>query len=107
MFKLRTSVLKYKKKIFYTNRVSFIKSKYRILISWTWLKLFIKSFVQKNNINTLHLSLENFLTSREESIKDLKSNFNDLKFHQKFDEILVIFLLCIFIIVNMQSCNYV
>ena len=33
MFKLRTSIVKKKKKIFYTNRITFIKPKYRILIS--------------------------------------------------------------------------
>ena len=66
MFKLRTTSLKYKKKNFYVNRIAFIKSKYRILISWTWLKLFIKSFNQRDNIDRLHKSLENFLTSKDD-----------------------------------------
>lgn len=33
MFKLRTTEVKRKKNLFYTNRISFIKSKFRILVS--------------------------------------------------------------------------
>ena len=63
IFKIRTTVTKHKKKLYYSNRITFIKPKLRILTSWTWLKFFIKSFDKKN----INIPLENFLTSKKEN----------------------------------------
>lgn len=62
IYKLYTTVKKKKKKLIYTNRLKFIENKFRILISWTWLKLFIKSF-SKKNIDKLYYSLDKFLNA--------------------------------------------
>lgn len=75
IFKIYISLKKKKKKLLYTSRLKFINQKYRILISWTWLKYFIKSYSDKSNLKKLHYTLDNFFTMPEQ-----KHVLTDIKF---------------------------
>ena len=66
LFKIVTKAQKLKKKkIFYTHNIFFTYEPKRILITWVWLKNFIKSLALKNLKIQLLLAFENFLNSTE------------------------------------------
>ena len=66
IFKIITKAQKLKKKkIFYTHSIFFTYEPKRILITWVWLKNFIKSLALKNFKIQLLLAFENFLNSTE------------------------------------------
>lgn len=74
IFKMQTTILKHKKIKIYSNRVYFMPQQFRILITWTWLKFFFKSLRGGSNYETIHLALEDFLTSHPSKhvITDIK-----------------------------------
>lgn len=73
MFKILISAHKYKKQIFYRNRLQFIEEKKRILVTWNWLKFFIKSYTPQDQ---LPVGLENFLVRTPEN-----HALTDIKYH--------------------------
>lgn len=67
LFKILTRYNKLKKKkYFYTHDIFFMREEKRILVTWVWLKNFIKTLACKDFYYQLFLGLENFLNSYDD-----------------------------------------